>query len=221
VTAATEPKALRGPARANRQRLLEAGRRAFARKGLAGTNLVADVLEPAGVAVGSFYHQFGDKTDLLLAILGEHADSFRARLSAVHRPAPGRTFADIAHASYSLLFDVAAEDEDVLRIQLRERDSGDARVRRFLREERRRWAESLAADYTRLAEASGRSFDVERAVELVVALSLGAVAQYLETPRSERPARRERLLDGLVRFTLGGVPALIDEPDPGPTGGRR
>lgn len=219
MSAAAATRALRGPARETRRRLLEAGRRAFARKGLAGTNLVADVLEPAGVAVGSFYHQFSDKTDLLLTILGEHAESFRARVSAVHAPAPGRSFADIARASYGLLLDVAAQDEDVLRIQLRERDCGDERVRRFLLEERRRWAESLAADYRRLAYTSGASLDVERAVELIVALSLGAVAQYLETPPRQRAARRERLLDGLVRFTLGGVAALLD--DDAPTGGRR
>jgi AcrR family transcriptional regulator len=220
VTAAAPTKALRGPARETRRRLLEAGRRAFARKGLAGTHLVTDVLEPAGVAVGSFYHQFGDKTDLLLAILGEHAASFRARLSAVHAPIPGRTFADIARASYGLLFDTAGEEEDIIRIQLRERDSGDDRVRRFLLEERRRWSESLATDYRRLAEASGAALDVERAVELITALSLGAVAQYLETPPSKRPHVRERFLDGLVRFTLGGVAALLDD-DALPSGGRR
>ena len=44
---------------------------------------------------------------------------------------------------------------------------------------------------------------------LAVALSLGAMAQYLEAPRSRRGELREHLLDGLVRFTLGGIPALV------------
>ena len=48
------PGARRGSAEATRARLIEAGRRAFARKGLAGTKLTQDILEPAGVSVGSF-----------------------------------------------------------------------------------------------------------------------------------------------------------------------
>ena len=58
-------------AEVTRRKILDAGTRAFADKGLDGTNLVRDVLEPAGVSVGSFYHQFADKTELLIVLLDE------------------------------------------------------------------------------------------------------------------------------------------------------
>src|SRR5262245_24005929 len=67
-----------------RRRLLQVGRRAFARKGHAGTNLREDILVPARVSVGSFYHQFRDKTDLFLAILDEHSQTFRGMIHEVH-----------------------------------------------------------------------------------------------------------------------------------------
>jgi AcrR family transcriptional regulator len=193
---------------ATRQRLLRAGRKAFARKGLAATNLRDDVLSPAGVSVGSFYHRYRDKTELLLDILSEHAEAFRARLHDVHTPAPGRTLREIAHSSYALMFEVAERNEDVLRIQMRERHSSDPRVRHFLAEDRRRWTARLAADHERLAEVSGHDVSGELVAELVASLALGAVARWLELPPAERPSERKRLLDGLVRFTLGGVPAL-------------
>ena len=44
------------------------GVRAFGELGHDRVNLVVDILEPAGVNPGSFYYQFSDKTDLLLAI---------------------------------------------------------------------------------------------------------------------------------------------------------
>ncbi len=90
---------LSGRAAETRQRLLAAGRSAFARKGLAGVNLKRDLLEPAGISVGSFYHQFKDKTELLLAILAEHSAAQRERFSEVHRPAAGRSGEDLARDS--------------------------------------------------------------------------------------------------------------------------
>jgi AcrR family transcriptional regulator len=208
------PRAVRA---ATDKRLFAAGRAAFARKGLAGTNLTADILAPAGVSVGSFYHRFTDKTDLLLAILREHSEAFRAALRDARRPAPGRTLVDIVRGSYAMVFQLAEDNEDLLRIQLMERTSGDPRVRQYLREDRARWIASLADDYRRLdstrarpAKAAPRVLDVDLLAELVVGLSLGCVAQLLELPKDERPTARARLLEGLVRFTLGGAAALAD-----------
>lgn len=200
------------------KRLLAAGRAAFARKGLAGTSLKADILEPAGVSVGSFYHRFTDKTDLLLAILRQHSEALRAALRDAHRPARGRTLVDIVRSSYAMVFRLAEENEDLLRIQLVERTSADPRVRQYLREDRARWIASLADDYRRLdstrvrpGESAPRPLDADLLAELVVGLSLGCVAQLLELPRDERPSARARLLKGLVRFTLGGAAALAGE----------
>jgi AcrR family transcriptional regulator len=191
-----------------RRRLLEAGRRAFATRGLAGTNLRDDILEPAGISVGSFYHQFGDKTELLLAILHAYGESFRERLHELHAPRPGKSSSDLARSSYALLLDIAERDEDLVRIQILARNTEDPRVKAFERENRERWRSSLAEDYRRIAAVSGIEIEAELLAELIVGLSLGVVAQYLELPPAERPAARERFLDGLVRFTLGGASAL-------------
>src|SRR5215510_4284224 len=107
-----------------RRKLLQTGRRAFARKGHAGTNLRDDILVPAGVSVGSFYHQFRDKTDLFLAILRDHSTTFLALLHRAHTPVPHDvTPEEVARQSYATCFRIAEENEDVFRIMLRERES--------------------------------------------------------------------------------------------------
>jgi len=199
------PGARRGSAEATRARLIEAGRRAFARKGLAGTKLTQDILEPAAVSVGSFYHQFKDKTDLMLAIFEQHADNMRALVREAHRPVPGRSLAEIAHSSYALIFDLADRYANEARIIMRERAVDEPRIRRFIDEDRRRWVESLTLDYRRLAELNRFDLDVQLAAELIEGLARGVLDQYLELPKKERPKAREKLLDGLVRFTLGGL----------------
>jgi AcrR family transcriptional regulator len=200
----------RASAVATRARLLEAGRRAFARKGLAGANLIRDILEPADVAVGSFYHQFRNKTELLVAILEDYAAHFRARLHEVSQPAPGRSLVDIARESYALTFELAEKHEYAMRILLRERDAEEPRVLRYIEEDQQRWVESLTEDFRRLAEAALIDLDSELAAELIVLLTTGALLRYLDTPEQRRPELRERLLEGLVRFSLGGLPALAD-----------
>jgi AcrR family transcriptional regulator len=193
-----------------RRRLLAVGRRAFARKGHAATNLRDDILIPAGVSVGSFYHQFRDKTDLFLEILRQHSETFRAMMHATHTPAAAGAPIELARQSFATVFRVAEENDDLFRIMARERESHDARVRGYLRENYRQWIAGLAADYHRMGLIDANdTASAELAAEMISALTAGTILTYLDHPAEERARRRNRLLDGLVRFTLGGVPALV------------
>ena len=70
--------------------------------------------------------------------------------------------------------------------------------------------ESLAADYRRMGLIdSGDTSVAELAAEMISALTIGTILTYLDHPAAERARLRARLLDGLVQFTLGGVPGLV------------
>lgn len=64
-----------------RERLLEAARTMFVKKGLAATS-VRDIAEEAGYTGGAFYSNFDDKLELLLELLRRDHDSARANLRA-------------------------------------------------------------------------------------------------------------------------------------------
>jgi AcrR family transcriptional regulator len=195
-----------------RRRLLEFGRRAFARKGHAGANLKEDILVPARVSVGSFYHQFHDKTELFLEILRQHSETFRGMIHEAHVPRDLCEPGDLARHSFTTVFRIAEENDDLFRIMTRERESDDPRVRAYLRENHRRWIESLADDYRRMGmvgTGNAGNDPAELAAELISAMTLGTILDYLDYPQEERPAMRERLIEGLVRFSLGGMIALV------------
>ena len=203
-----EKRSRRSSAEATRKRLLEAGRRAFARRGLAGTNLIQHILEPAGVAVGSFYHQFSHKTELLLAILEEDSQELQSALQHAQAPTPGRSLLELARDSYTATFDVVDEHADTMRILFRESAVDDPRVQQFAHREQRHWIEMLTHSFQRIAAADHSSARIALAAELISVLTTGALAHYLGLPEPERAVARERLIDGLVRLTLGGLPAL-------------
>ncbi len=208
----SQARSRRPNAAATRERLLEAGRKAFARRGLSGTNLKQDILEPAGVAVGSFYHQFPNKADLLLAILEEDSRDLQAALRHAQEPRPGRSLFDIARDSYIATFDLVEKHPDTMRILFRESAVDDPRVQSFAHREQMRWIEILTHNFQRLTAADTETRQIALAAEMISVLTTGALAHYLGLPEEERVAARERLIDGLVRLTLGGVPALgIDE----------
>lgn len=195
-----------------RERLFRVARTAFAQKGLAATNLKTDILEPAGVSVGSFYHQFRDKTELFLAILTEHEESFRRLLRAVHRLAARRPAQEVAWQSFSTVLDMVEEHEDLLRMMARERESHDPRVRAYLRRNDQAWVEALSEDYLRsgLLVSKDRA-RARRMAELVLTFTWGAVLRYSSWTPDERRRRRLQWIDDLVAFCLGGMAAILGE----------
>jgi len=211
---AIEPTGRRTTQRAKtRSRLLEFGRRAFARRGHAATNLKEDILLPAGISVGSFYHQFRDKTDLFLAILEEHGTTFRRMVHDANRPRKGMDEEQVARQSFETVFAIAEENADLFHIMLRERESEDERVREFLREGRRGWTQGLMEDYrSMLGGHDVADEELEMAAELVQSMTFGLIVHFLGLTPEEQRRERSRLIDGLVRFSLGGLTALFGAP---------
>lgn len=68
-------------------RLIEVGRRAFARDGFAAVSLEALAAE-AGVTRGALHHRFGDKRGLFAAVLRQVDAEISARLDAIHAAEP-------------------------------------------------------------------------------------------------------------------------------------
>jgi len=195
-----------------RERLFSVARQAFADKGLAATNLKTDILRPAGVSVGSFYHQFRDKTELFLAILETHEESFRKLLRAVHTLAQRRPAQEVAWQSFSTVLTMVEEHEDLLRMMARERESHDPRVRAYLRRNDRAWVESLTQDYLRagLVPSKNRVL-ATRMAELVLTFTWGAVMRYSSWTPEERQRRRLDWIEDLVAFCLGGMSAILGQ----------
>jgi AcrR family transcriptional regulator len=194
-------------AQQTRARLLAAGGAAFGRKGFAAANLKRDILEPAKTSVGSFYHQFKDKGELLQALLESHSESLRARLSEIHHPGPQRSSEQVARESYELLFDLVDQEPDLMRIRMRGEGS-DPEITDFFRRDQENWTRDLTRDYERIVEAYDLDIDPALAAELIGMLAQGAIRHYLSIALPDRPAARERLLGGLVRLTLHGLPGL-------------
>lgn len=189
---------------ATRRRLVEAGRIAFAKKGYDGVSLQADVLEPADVSVGSFYHQFSDKAELLAEVLANATARAQTALDA--RRASADRPADAAE-SFAMLFDIADAAEDLIRIQLRERDNPNPRIRESIVSSRRLWLQYLQVEFQRY-ESPQSDFSAATAARMVSALGLGALIHYLDMPLAERAEIRQTLIDGLAAFTVGGFAAM-------------
>ena len=209
TTASAPARPRQARSRATREHLLAAARRAFAEHGHDGVNLRVHVLEPAGVGVGSFYHQFADKTDLLITLLDEAAED--RRRAVVDDPAvvAGRPPQEVLGEGFArLLADIDAS-EDLWRIQIRERANPDPRIRRRVGGGPEAWRGDLAA--TLRATTGAPEAEVARAADLLLSLGVGLAATYLERPRRRRTAAaRRELAAGAATFATAGLGALLE-----------
>jgi AcrR family transcriptional regulator len=196
----------RAVAEETRKRLLAAGRRAFAAKGLGGANLRDDILKPAKTSAGSFYHQFDDKTGLLLEIL--ETDGARVR-EQIQNPPRNADRGDLARAAFSVYFDMADANPEFVKIYVREYYSDDRRVRRKIREYNASTIKNVSASLDLLNAARGLSIDTELGGLLMSNLAIAVVNHYLGLSAAERRRMREPLLTGLAQLLTGGISAVV------------
>lgn len=207
ATVARRPRQAR--AAETRRRLLEAGFEAFASKGLDGVNLVDDVLEPAGISIGSFYHQFADKTALLREILQEAAARRRAFIVRLGELDPTSDLETTVRSAVERLYDSLEQDAAAWQLQRVTRVTGIDGVRDLGSTTRESWNDELG-------QLLGNWFDrpqaeLRRAGDLLVTLARGFLYDFLDTPARQRRPRTEQV-DTLVTFVIGGLTALLGPP---------
>lgn len=93
--------------RETRSKLLNAAYTIMSQRGL-DNSTIAEIIEIAGVGVGSFYNYFDSKEDLARAVFLSRADSFGADLEIVVRSAPDAAAATCY--AYRRLIDEAERD---------------------------------------------------------------------------------------------------------------
>ena len=90
-------KAKRADAVANRQRIIEAAREVFARRGLDAE--VREIAERAGVGIGTLYRHFQSREGLLAALIHQAEEGLLRRLRAVvEAEEPEAAFRAVIHA---------------------------------------------------------------------------------------------------------------------------
>ena len=128
-----------------RTRLLAAARAAFAENGYGAS--VHEICQAAGVGIGTFYHQFPDKSDLMRFLMDEE-HQYRVRAFDALAVSGGEEIS----ADVALI--LAGSDPGLLRAMV-EACGIDERLRDFGREVRKKTQERLAATIARARGARG------------------------------------------------------------------
>ena len=180
-----------------RERLLDAGRRLFAERGIHGTT-THDIAAAAGVAAGTFYLHFADKADLFRLIAQETIGLLRGRLDEATRPARG--LREAVPAFSDALVSFAEDHRDLVRI-LFSRDSEAAAVEADVLNE---LAGTIASNRRARIAAGEMPEELHPDVlaQALVGLLSRVVAWWVENPEK---ASREAVVTTLTRIQLAGT----------------
>jgi AcrR family transcriptional regulator len=180
---------------ATRGRLLESGVQLFAERGLNGVT-THDIAREAGVASGTFYLHFPDKSALFHEIAVATEQGLRAHIEAATSAAADLRGA--VRAQVEALFDFASENRDLIRI-LFSADAGAAGSELL---------DSFSASIAegrRHAIATGempREIDATVLSQALVGMLSRALLWWIEDP--DRVAR-ETVIETLTRIQLSGT----------------
>ena len=192
---------------ATRARIIDQAAIAFARDGYDAASLTGDILEPAGVSVGSFYHQFDNKLDVLFALLAERQETLTDDLEQVRIASEPLDLAGRVTALLTHMLDHVDRQPELYLIQLRERWNPDPSVRSAVREGWAPWRDCLDHVAHGLLVVTEQRAAAMRMLGTVVVPTLGL---YLDAGADARDAWREHRLPETVAFCVGGLRAIAD-----------
>ena len=190
-----------------RQKLIDAGIEAFGALGVERTNL-DDILRPAGVSVGSFYHQFADKTELLLAIIASGIDARLGLIVDAGLAGDHPSLDAMIEDGFRRLFESLDAERHAWRIQMREQNNPDPRVHALVLAGRERWVTLIADALRRWTDAS--EHELHTAATLLMTLATGTANVYLGIPDDDtRQRSRAAMLESTTRFSVAGLAPIL------------
>ncbi len=202
----SRPRVVQARAKETRLRILTQAEIAFAENGFDGTSLTAHILDPAGVSVGSFYHQFENKREVLFALLEWRLDERRNRTNKA-LGASAQTWGSMLTAAALAFMDDIDRHPNIWAIQFRELQSPDLEIRRAMIGDRRKWENTADEVLERLIGVASPN---TRSVAHVVSLCLNNVLRdYSSASAQERVDFRERVLQPAVELCVGGTERIL------------
>ncbi|MFP5486744.1 MAG: TetR/AcrR family transcriptional regulator [Acidimicrobiia bacterium] len=201
------PSATRQPKQARairtRERILDRAEQAFADNGFEAASLTSDILDPSGISVGSFYHQFADKRAVLHALLDERRAwrDVSERLRSVTEQQT--TLSDAVRAGVIELFDAIDEHPAPWHIHFRELQSADPEVRALIEHSWSVWIVAVTAVLQRWADDTSPA-TTGRLTFATLGLS-GVLRSYLVGDAGARSQARGASLDGVVAACVASV----------------
>ena len=203
------PSATRQPKQARairtRERILDQAEQAFARKGYEAASLTSDILDPSGISVGSFYHQFTDKRAVLYALLDERRSWQEGSADAAAAAAAQPTFADAVRGGMLFFFDDIDTHPETWWIHCRDLYSADGEIRQLIEQS---WASRLAAVQSILeSRIDDPAMSTPGRLAFATAGLAGMLRTYLAGDGEVRRRLRSDELDDLVAGCVASLSA--------------
>lgn len=183
-----------------RERILDQAEQAFAEKGFEAASLTSDILEPAGISVGSFYHQFPDKRAVLYALLDEREQWQYAQEDGAG-PVGATSFAEAVRDELIEFLDDIDDHPATWWIRFRELNSADAEIRLLIEQSWKGWHDAVASMLERWVDDSGTN--TPGRVSYAVAGLRGVLREYLAAEPADRRKLRDDSLDDVVAACVG------------------
>jgi AcrR family transcriptional regulator len=191
-----------------RKQLLNAATRMFARKGYWSAS-IADIIQAAGVARGTFYLYFRSKRDVFLAIADNYRDEqrrFTQQSGAGQAPLTPDNSRSRIRADFLSWLEFYRRNLDAANIVLRDATRIDPSAVRKREELRQAFRSNLAKNVARLQEAGiyHRKVSPELAAHFLVGMFDEIAATCLQRARNEDLSQ---LADEYVEFAFHGLSA--------------
>jgi AcrR family transcriptional regulator len=205
--APSRPPIVQARARRTRDKIIGQAKRAFAERGFEATNLTEHILTPAGVSVGSFYHQFTNKREVLLEIFQHTIAERHERIREHIRNQQSDSYIDAYRSVLVALFDDVDLDNDVWRIQWREYESPDPEIR-----------ERALVGVDGWTAVARRILDPwypeehpakDTVARMSVMMAMTVVRDYSRLDPSDRHDHRDALLEPVLTFLEAGTARLL------------